>query len=85
MSEKYKELDRAILRKIQSHANYVEFYRIAANTDVDHQASLIAINEKRQSYRIIDGRLQALRRAKLIRHNGLGWIMGAPQERANEH
>ena len=79
MSDKYKELDRAILRLIQSLPEHVECYRICADQDVDHQASLIAEREKRQSFRIIDGRIQSMRRCGLIRFNGRGWIMGEPQ------
>lgn len=74
MSDKYKELDRAILRLIESKSS-VEFYWLEKDQDVSHQADLIAHRENRRSFRIIDGRLQSMRRRKLIRHNGRGWVM----------
>jgi hypothetical protein len=75
----YAELDARILKCIAD--NWQPLY----NRDVDQEASRIAKATGREVFRVVDGRLQALRKAGRIKANRKlygGWevVPTAPQE-----
>lgn len=73
MREKYEALDAAIVHCITNNPGITFdpiFYRVKSEVDV------VAENTTRKRYRVLDGRLQALRKRGVI-HFAVGWWVGA--------
>lgn len=71
MNTDYSELDRKILEQIAN--NKRRFYEIE-NVEIHDIAQKIAKQTKREAFRVIDGRLQQLRKRGLIKFTkGYGW------------
>lgn len=73
MSTSYQKLDYLIVQAIKNGADC--FHRIQHNkSGAWEEAGRIALATSRPQFRIIDARLQALRKRGLIKHlKGLGW------------
>lgn len=74
---KYDQLDRAIMNKMGGHA---QAFSAIFVRDVRQECERIAADEGREKgrsiepFRVCDRRLQALRKARKIFHNGKGWL-----------
>lgn len=75
---KYENLDAAILRRIGTEpTSFEELYRFGSC--VRGYCTSIAESEGKESdeaFRVLDRRLQALRKKGLIRSTGRGWVEG---------
>ncbi len=70
----YEILDNAILNVITGSFGNVKLLRIQHNSYVNAEASRLEELTNRKSFRIIDGRLQALRKQGKIKFDSkLGW------------
>ncbi|MHA6823962.1 hypothetical protein ACQUKI_20860 [Ralstonia pseudosolanacearum] len=74
---KYAKLDAAIMNKMGGHA---QAFAAVFVRDVSEECERIAKEESAaqqraiEPFRVLDRRLQALRRAGTIWHNGKGWL-----------
>jgi hypothetical protein len=77
----YAELDRLILARIVGSGNSgVELTGIIYKLDVRVEAERIADATGRHQYRVVDGRLQALRKAgKITFSSKVGWVAPEPK------
>lgn len=73
MNSKYYRLDSGIWNAIASMPNGAQLGDISAHADVAKEASGIAIDTGRVPSRIIDGRLQALKRRGIIQFSLGRW------------
>lgn len=62
MSDQYQELDQRIIAAIQAGSNPLY------NRHANNEAIRLAKASGREEFRVIDGRLQAMRKAGKIRH-----------------
>ncbi|MGA3983449.1 hypothetical protein ACI2TD_18085 [Ralstonia nicotianae] len=74
---KYAKLDEAILKKMGGHAKAFSSVLVRdVREECERIAKLESAEQKREieSLRVLDRRLQALRKAGAIWHNGKGWL-----------
>ena len=76
MSTTYKHLDDLLLKRIASaDVHGVEFYFLHITPLIFAEACRLSDATGREIYRMIEGRLQALRKRGLIRFDSkLGWL-----------
>ena len=67
----YSRLDRAILDAIRAGAS--NFTKIVSSKSVDSLAHELAKDDSATGWRIVDRRLQALRKQERIVHSSKGW------------
>lgn len=67
----YEKLDQMILERISQNRDKSSFSLICLH--VISESSRIAEATKREPFRVVDGGLQSLRKAKKIRFNGKFW------------
>ncbi|WP_243211065.1 hypothetical protein JQ760_028505 (plasmid) [Klebsiella pneumoniae] len=71
--EKYLELDKRIMDKIGD--NPVPFaFLFVRDSDIANECEKIAREEGKEPFRVLDRRLQALRKAGSIRSTTKGWV-----------
>jgi hypothetical protein len=71
----YDKLDYLIVQAVGTGANSAG--HIQSDPSVDSESKRIADATSREQFRVIDGRLQALRKRGVIRYaNGRGWVVG---------
>ncbi|MCK4120399.1 hypothetical protein ACI2UK_27020 [Ralstonia nicotianae] len=74
---KYAKLDEAIMNKMGGHAQaFSEVFVRDVREECERIAKEESAGQKREieSFRVLDRRLQALRKAGTIWHNGKGWL-----------
>lgn len=67
----YDKLDALIVEAIKAAGE--ASLTLVSGGAVGAEAARIAAAQKREDFRVIDGRLQALRRRGLIKHSGGAW------------
>ncbi|MEQ0006755.1 hypothetical protein ABLU95_11035 [Klebsiella sp. GG_Kp146] len=71
--KKYTEFDRKIMEKIG--VTPITFHLLFSHDDIPVECKKIAMKEgKSEPFRILDRRLQALRKAGEIRSTSKGWV-----------
>lgn len=78
----YEKLDALILERL-NETHGMHFVTLQCSKKIDGELTALARDTGRETFRILDARLQALRKGGLIRHpdNRTGWLKTAPGER----
>lgn len=74
----YTNLDAAIIDCLSRNKDGIQFTPLFSTKLVRHECEVIAQVTGRESFRVLDGRLQAIRRKKLIAYTPKnGWQISA--------